>query len=43
MEEMTEKMQERRQWKNVNTEEGKKRYGTLNNQLCRITEKAREL
>jgi len=42
MQEMTEKMDERRRWKNVNTEEGKKRYRTLNNQLRRITDKAKE-
>jgi len=38
---MIEKMDERR-WKNVNTEEDKKRYRTLNNQLRRITDKAKE-
>ena len=29
--EMIEKMNERRKWKNVNTEEGRKKYKSLNN------------
>ena len=41
-EKMIIKMDERRQWKNSNTEEGKKRYRQLNNALRRETDKARE-
>jgi endonuclease/exonuclease/phosphatase family metal-dependent hydrolase len=40
--EMLEKMEERRQWKNVTTEQGRKAYRRLNNELKRETEKARE-
>ena len=39
---MLEKMDERRKWKNNNTEEGKKKYSSLNNELRRETDKARE-
>ena len=39
---MIEKMDERRKWKNNNTEEGKKKYSSLNNELRRETDKARE-
>jgi len=39
---MIDKMEERRNWKNVHTEEGRKRYKAMNNQLRRITDKARE-
>ena len=41
-EEMVAKMEERRKWKNINTEEGKRNYRKLNNELRRETEKARE-
>ena len=41
-EDMVKKMKERRKWKNVNTEAGKKEYRKLNNELRRETEKARE-
>src|SRR6476469_8725725 len=37
-----EKMQERKKWKNKNTEEGKRTYGRLNNELRRETDQARE-
>src|SRR6476661_6526331 len=37
-----EKMQERRKWKNKNTEEGKRTYRRLNNELRRKTDQARE-
>src|SRR6476619_3961822 len=37
-----EKMQERRKWKNKNTEEGKRTYRCLNNELRRETDQARE-
>src|SRR6478736_4903339 len=36
------KMQERRKWKNKNTEEGKRTYRRLNNELRRETDQARE-
>ena len=39
---MVNKMEERRKWKNVNTETGKEKYRQLNNQLRRETEKAKE-
>ena len=39
---MIDKMEERRQWKNVNTDEGRQKYRSLNNQLRRATDKARE-
>ena len=39
---MMEKMDERRTWKNVETEEGKKVYKRLNNELRKETEKAKE-
>ncbi|XP_049838043.1 srfA-induced gene J protein-like [Schistocerca gregaria] len=39
---MLKKMEDQRKWKNVETEEGKKRYGKLNNVLRRETEEARE-
>ena len=41
-EEMTRKMDERREWKNVNTDIGKMKYRKLNNQLRRITTRAKE-
>src|SRR6476619_775993 len=37
-----EKMQERKKWKNKNTEEGKITYRRLNNKLRRETDQARE-
>src|SRR6218665_3756491 len=39
---MIKKMDERRKWKNVKTQEGKKKYRELNNQLRWETDKARE-
>jgi len=39
---MLEKIDERRKWKNSNTEDGKKKYRCLNNELRRETDKARE-
>ena len=39
---MIKKMDERRKWKNVKTQEGKKKYRELNNQLRQETDKARE-
>ena len=41
-EKMIEKMEERRNYKNINTEVGKKKYRYLNNELRRETDKARE-
>ena len=38
--EMVKKMDERRKWKNVNTEEGRRMYRKLNNLLRRETDKA---
>jgi hypothetical protein len=35
--EMISKMDERRRWKNVNTEEGRKNYRRLRNELKRAT------
>ena len=35
---MISKMDERRKWKNVNTEEGRKNYRRLRNKLKRATE-----
>jgi hypothetical protein len=35
-------MDERRKWKNVNTEEGRRNYRRLRNELKRATEKARK-
>jgi hypothetical protein len=40
--EMMDKMDKRRKWKNVNTDDGKVRYKKLNNELRRVTDKARE-
>jgi len=39
---MLEKMSERREWKNINTEEGKRNYRKLNNELKRETQKAKD-
>lgn len=39
---MLKKMDERREWKRINTAEGRRNYKKLNNQLRRETEKARE-
>ena len=41
-EEMIRKMDERRKWKNVTTEEGIQKYKALNNELRRETDKVRE-
>ena len=38
---MLEKMEERRKWKNINTEEAKRNYSKLNNELRRETNKAK--
>ena len=40
--EMISKMDERRKWKNVNTEEGRRNYRKLRNELKRATEKAKK-
>ena len=40
--EMISKMNERREWKNVNTEEGRKNYRRLRNELKRITDNAKK-
>jgi len=40
--EMISKMDERRKWKNVNTEEGRRNYRTLRNELKTATEKAKK-
>jgi type I site-specific restriction endonuclease len=40
--EMISKMDERREWKNVNTEKGRRNYRRLRNELKRATEKARK-
>ena len=39
--EIISKMDERRKWKNVNTEEGRRNYRRLRNELKRATEKAK--
>jgi len=39
--EMISKMEERRKWKNVNTEEDKRNYRRLRNELKSATEKAK--
>jgi len=39
--EMTSKMDERRKWKNVNTDEGRRNYRRLRYELKRATEKAK--
>ena len=41
-EEMLNKMDERRKWKNVNTEYGRKEYKRLNNELRRETDRAKD-
>ena len=41
-EKMIEKMDQRRHYKNINTEVDKKKYRSLNNELRRETDKARE-
>jgi hypothetical protein len=38
---MTSKMGERRKWKNVNTEEDRRNYRRLRNELKSATEKAK--
>jgi len=40
--EMISKMDERRKWKNVNTEEGRNNYRRLRNELKRATDNAKE-
>ncbi len=40
---MLSKIKERRKWKSINTDEGKKNYRRLNNELRRETEKARSI
>jgi len=40
--EMISKMDKRRKWKNVNTEEGRRNYRRLRNELKRTTEKAKK-
>jgi hypothetical protein len=40
--EMISKMDERRKWKNVNNEEGRKKYGRLRNELKRATNAKKE-
>jgi len=42
MQEMISKMDERRKWKNVNTEEGRKNYRRLRNKLKRATDNAKK-
>jgi hypothetical protein len=39
---MISKMDERRKWKNVNTEEGRKNYRMLRNELKRATDNAKK-
>jgi hypothetical protein len=39
---MTSKMDERRKWKNVNTEEGRKNYRRLRNKLKSATDNAKK-
>ena len=39
---MISKMDERRRWKSINNEEGKKRYRQLNTELRREAKKAKE-
>jgi type I site-specific restriction endonuclease len=41
-EELISKMDERRKWKNVNNEEGRKNYRRLRNELKRATDKAKK-
>ena len=40
--EMIDMMEERREWKSIHPEEGRKKYKSLNNRLRRITDKATE-
>ena len=40
--EMISKMDERRKWKNVNTEEGRRNYRRLRDELKRSTEKGQK-
>ena len=40
--EMISRMDERRKWKNVNTEEGRKNYRTLRKELKRVTDNAKK-
>jgi len=40
--EMIDMMEERRKWKSIHLEEGRKKYKSLNNRWRQITDKARE-
>jgi len=40
--EMVSKMDKRRKWKNVNTEEGRKNHRRLRNELKRVTDNAKK-
>ena len=40
--EMISKMDERGKWKNLNTEEGRRKYGRMRNELTKATEKAKK-
>ena len=42
MQEMISEMDERRTWKNVNTEEGRKNYRKLRNEMKRATDNAKK-
>jgi type I site-specific restriction endonuclease len=42
MQEMINQMDERREWKNVNNEEGRKNYRRLRNELKRATDKSKK-
>jgi len=39
---MIDMMEEKGKWKSIHSEEGRKKYKSLNNRLRRITDKARE-
>jgi len=41
-EQLIDKMEERRKWKNVNGEEGRRKYRQLNNELRRMSDRAKE-
>lgn len=41
--EMVRKIEDRKKWKNCNTEEGRRMYRSLNDELRKETETAREL
>ena len=40
---MIDQIEERRKWKSVNTEAGRRKYKQLNNKLRRITDEAKEI